>query len=214
MWLVLRKQKDLKLIFHLCLKRHSDHWYQSIFSKDKVSGEITPTYYWMSDDQVRDLSQKYPDLKVIIILRDPVERIWSNYKMDMTASNRNHELGDTKEPDHLLQWLIQHDEGYATIISRWQSHFKDVMIGYYDQIKDDPKSFLKDILLFLGCRNLEFSFSEIDKPVNQGNAEEIPNWLKQHIIGQFQRQIEQLAKNTDSKYPRKWISSYQNFSEQ
>ncbi len=47
------------------------------------SGDITPTYSTLSDEIIRRIVEYFPNLKVIFLARDPVERAWSHLSMEV-----------------------------------------------------------------------------------------------------------------------------------
>jgi Sulfotransferase family len=42
-----------------------------------LSGDISPNYSTLSDEVIRQITRHFPNLKVIFLARDPVERVWS-----------------------------------------------------------------------------------------------------------------------------------------
>ena len=64
-------------------------WYETHFSGHKVSGEITPAYSTLSKDCVRLVGNYLPLAKIIYIVRNPVDRIWSQIRMMKTSWRQN-----------------------------------------------------------------------------------------------------------------------------
>src|SRR5688500_1593416 len=56
------------------------HWFSRHFAakKDSIIGEVSP-YYILHPHAARRISQLAPKVKLIALLRDPVERAYSNY---------------------------------------------------------------------------------------------------------------------------------------
>ena len=48
-----------------------------------LSGDITPTYSTLSDEVIRRIVEYFPNLNVIFLARDPVERAWSHLSMEV-----------------------------------------------------------------------------------------------------------------------------------
>jgi hypothetical protein len=75
-------------------KENIDQRYAPYFagvSTDLLWGEATPIYsYW--PEIVPELKRYNPDLKIIIILRDPVERAISQYAMEKSRGDENRPL--------------------------------------------------------------------------------------------------------------------------
>jgi hypothetical protein len=62
-------------------RHRGDDWYLSCFDRpDKLQGEKSPTYFYYLDCH-RDIHRLTPDAKLIVMLRDPVRRAFSNWNM-------------------------------------------------------------------------------------------------------------------------------------
>ena len=48
-----------------------------------LSGDITPAYCMLPDEIIEMVMRKFPELKVIFLARDPVERAWSQISMSV-----------------------------------------------------------------------------------------------------------------------------------
>lgn len=85
------KQKELHYfdIFH----EKGRSWYhqQFDFQKGTKSGECTP-FYLMHPTAAKRAHQYNPKLKLIAILRNPVERAWSHYLMNREAGRETQEF--------------------------------------------------------------------------------------------------------------------------
>jgi len=59
-------------------------WYESRFNIEehhKAVGEVTPIYYWWENSMYR-IKKYNPYMKVIVILRDPIERAYAHWNME------------------------------------------------------------------------------------------------------------------------------------
>ncbi|MBE9197245.1 sulfotransferase [Synechocystis sp. LEGE 06083] len=69
--------------------KFTDEWYEYIFSKappGKVTGEITPEYSTLSSQAITHMNKLCSNPVYIYIIRDPVERAWSQLKMNMVRN--------------------------------------------------------------------------------------------------------------------------------
>ena len=63
--------------------QHDLDWYEAHFESEDglgprpVRGEISPIYGRMKAWQVRRIANLLPDLRIILTLRHPIERVWS-----------------------------------------------------------------------------------------------------------------------------------------
>ena len=82
-------------------------WYIRQFEKDKAAkyyGEITPDYIVLSPATIAEIQRCFPDLKIIFIARDLVDRAWSAMIMELRDQN----LG--LNPGEFADGVIQSDE--------------------------------------------------------------------------------------------------------
>src|SRR5204862_1649310 len=48
-----------------------------------LSGDITPAYSMLNDEIIQRITHHFPNLKVVFMARDPVERAWSQLSMSV-----------------------------------------------------------------------------------------------------------------------------------
>lgn len=145
--------KTLRWLLKYNYGRKGPEWYRSLFPNiaGKIAGELTPAYSTLDEEGVEFVRETVPEnTKVFVILRDPVERIWSGAKMDFRwRKESTEELSRNSEkellrPTHLLR------SAYSTIVPLWKSRFGErFRVFFYDDLEADPASFLSEVLDFL-----------------------------------------------------------------
>ncbi len=147
---------DFKWDLKYLLMPRSDKWYTSLFSQGKhlVAGEITPAYSTLSEDVVASIKKINPEMKIIFLMRDPIDRSWSHARKDLPGV-----YGKPVEEiptDTVLKWFNEPycalRTDYVRTLEIWQSYFpkEQMFIGFLDEIKLDPENFLLRIYDFLG----------------------------------------------------------------
>lgn len=186
------------------------HTYSYLFpsNSDLLSGDITPNYYFIKSDLIRQLSQHNPNIRIIIILRDPVERAWSYTRMDicnyLQKSFQDISCSEFIEYfDHLHFWW----KPYLDSILIWKKHFQYVYIGYYDLLQKNPSAFYVQICEFLQIDNFKLT-QKLSQPINRGKSEALPDKLLRHLIHQYISEIRELIKWSDSPYPNIWLKKW------
>lgn len=207
-----RNNQDLELWWQLkyILGKRTPEWYSKLFSEsaDRRSGDITPTYYQLSEERVLEISQHYPSMKIIILVRDPVERAWSKAKM-ILLKNPMREFSTVNQKefydvfDHIYSsWL-----SYEETIKIWNKYFNHVHISFYDELQTKPESIYGDICRFLDV--VPNAQSELlEKVVNQGARIEMPDEFQRFLVDQYGNEINEMDRNHPRGYPASWKEKY------
>lgn len=131
------------------------------FSKDKIRGEITPIYmYWEpSAQRIKDYN---PNIKLIAILRNPIERAYSHWQMEKSRGKENlafeqalkqekNRLACTHPQQHRVYSYT--DRGfYSKQIERLNQLFSADQVLYirYEDFLQSPDLVFRNICKFLG----------------------------------------------------------------
>jgi hypothetical protein len=136
-------------------------WYLSFFTlnDEKAVGEISPSY--MSNPDIPSRIQEFnPNIKLIFLLRNPIQRAYSHYCMELryntVSENIDEEL--TSESSIVKEGL------YYRYISRFANLFpsENIKIIIYNDLKNNVDSVLEDTFSFLGV-NPKFRSEEMFK---------------------------------------------------
>lgn len=131
-------------------------WYHRIFEPPDpalTTGDITPAYSTLDDRGVRFASRVLaPSCKVFMILRDPIERIWSGLKLsfrsqgdDIAGSDLDRMAKAFDHPTHRLR------SDYVGALRRWSEAFPGRFRTFlYDDLLSDPEAFLFRVQDHLG----------------------------------------------------------------
>ena len=127
-------------------------WYESHFKKcdrDAITGEFSTSYLYSKDAPER-IKKMYPDVKLIAILRNPVDRAYSQYRNAIKAGDITEEI--SFETYHSDEESVEKQGLYAEQLLRYLEIFprEQILILIYEDIKKDPIAFMKRIYQFLG----------------------------------------------------------------
>jgi hypothetical protein len=193
------------------LGRGDDHWYSSLFKRGRgrVVGEITPAYACLSSEAILHVYRLMPEAKLILLLRDPIDRAWSHARMDL---RRNAERGATQAQDEHYRRHFESAQSrmrgdYVTTLERWLSRYppSQLFVGFYDEIVAEPVALLKRIFRFLGVADDEHQIpNDARSRVNPGTGARIPPDLHLHLCSLYIDQLRILAQRFDT-YPRFWL---------
>lgn len=130
-------------------------WYQNFFEDyngEKTIGEKTATYFHYSNAP-RNITETNSDMKVIVCLRDPVERMFSHYSMFAKTDESLRETGFIGAAQHgtdFVQW-----SQYASQVKLYQKVVpsKNLKFIIYEDKDRDPLLFIQDLYHFIGVNS-------------------------------------------------------------
>ena len=175
--------QDLKIqkIYYDSLILDNLKEYERIFTpknKQQIIGEASVSYLFYPNVANRIFDYN-PRSKIIIILRDPVERAFSHYSMDLRLGHVKQsldelfDLGLNNKDNLFFQQYILLGQYYEQV-NRYIEVFgrENICVKFYDELKLDASSFYSDILKFLqqeNDHNIDFNqpFNKSKLPSNK-----------------------------------------------
>lgn len=160
---IAEKEASLKKMFDPNFA-FTDEWYSHIFLKAssiKLKGEYTPLYCALNSDGISHVKRLMPNVKIIYIIRDPIDRTLSSLRMEL-------EFGKGKQQNILRNPLFLARGNYANNIPAWEHEFpvKQILYLPFGRIKTEPLSVLRDVENFLGLIPFD-AYPSLKEKVNQ-----------------------------------------------
>jgi hypothetical protein len=128
-------------------------WYRMLFSPagPRFSGDLSPAYGLLDEAGVRRVHAGLPDVKIVVLLRHPVERADSQAGLMQAWERWPRDLPE----EQLIERLTGPFSGYgeaAAVVARWEAVFGPRQVGvfFYDHLKRDPVGTFARITAFLG----------------------------------------------------------------
>jgi Sulfotransferase family len=187
---------------HFFVPTRTNRWYERIFQPGpgQIAGEITPAYSILKRDIVEEIREINPDLRVIYLLRDPIERSWSSAISEL-ARRRG------RSPERITdKQLLRHFErtahvlrtDYVRTFETWEGVFgRDQMfVGFLDEIQEDPRDLLLRLYRFLGVSDSEEHIpAGLNRKVNASRAYStaIPEHFRVHLAELYLPQLRELS---------------------
>lgn len=186
--------------------------YARIFEpgRDLLRGEFTASYSVLPAQTKAQIRGLIPDLKLILVLREPKSRAWSEAKMELTLIQER-EKSTLSEEDY-LEFLrsekCQERGDYVSIIEDWCAHFprEQLYIGLYDDIANDPRKLLTEVFAFLGVAvPQEWSDHLLAKRIFKGPEVELPQRCQDLLESMYPRSvIQEIAEASGLDLLRAW----------
>ncbi|MBD3311256.1 MAG: hypothetical protein GF349_02010 [Candidatus Magasanikbacteria bacterium] len=145
-------------------------YYRSFFeNKEKqegvILGEFTPSYY-RDEKCAKRIKTFFPDVKIILCLRNPVDRALSDYRYN---KKRGAKLGQNllEEPELNLDERVVSDGFFYNHLEKFliPFNFNNIHIILHKDIKKHPDKVLRKLYDFLGVNN-DFIPSSLHQRVN------------------------------------------------
>ena len=219
---------------------HRTGWYRSNFptiffkkrvknnNKQFVTGEATPNYLFFPNVP-KEVHKMCPNVKLIILLRNPVDRAYSHYhhqirkKLLPPRENERENLSfddavksekerldgeweniykDKSYPNEKFRNFSYLSRGnYFEQIERWMEYFpkKQFLIIKTEELNTDTQNILNKVFTFVGVTN--FQVKDLKK-LNTGKYEEMKKTTKEYLIEYFKPQNQKLSKLLNINFDR------------
>lgn len=120
----------------------------------RVKGEITPAYGILPVERIRTVREVLPRVRLILLLRNPVDRAWSHALMDL-AFRRGRAPDQVPESEYrafLESETAARRGDYAAILDAWLGVFPPdrLYVGFFEAIRERPRVLLSEVFRHIG----------------------------------------------------------------
>jgi len=188
--------------------RHDFDWYEAHFAPDAgdelkaVRGEISPGYGRLKAWQVNRIAKLLPDLRLILTLRHPIERVWSQALLEFGYLG-GRDIRKISSIDFLRQVERARNRlssDYRRTIQIWSNAFgRDALhIDLFETLQDDPQTYVDSILRHIGASTpwavpAQFINSKVHATSNLiRNRRDIPGVVEWYIADRLLEPTERL----------------------
>jgi len=137
-------------------------------NRNNVIGEFS-TSYLTSNKAPKRIKQLFPEIKIIVCLRNPVDRAFSHF-LHLQSKNRLPKNASLKMAIKKYPQIIENGM-YGKYLQKYFSVFSknQILVLFYKDIKNNPEKVIKSIYKFLGVDD-KFLPKGIDKKYNTSAA--------------------------------------------
>lgn len=174
------EERSLKEFRHIEKIPADDDWYRGVFAHARVGdicGEVCPSYMSLPSNHIQHLITINPDVRIILVIRDPIDRFWSQVRMDIEHKRLKWNLEEFLSR-HLEKTIYMKYTDYAQAIPRWLAAVGEdrLCIVVQDEIESNPELVYSKLLSFIG---VPFSSprNNLRSRVNRGEDRAIPKEL-------------------------------------
>jgi hypothetical protein len=154
-------RKEMDFLFMPRMLKHDLHWYRLHFAPEDgneskpVRGEISPRYARLKAWQVSRIAEFLPDLRIILTLRHPIERVWSQTLYDFGRLQRKdvRTIGSVEFLRQLERARSRLSSDYVRTIKIWSEAFgrEALHIDFFHRLRDEPDAYVKGVLKHIGA---------------------------------------------------------------
>jgi Sulfotransferase family len=149
--------------------------YLRLFEKAKgyiAAGEATPVYLW-DPDAPKLIHQAVPHARIIMILRDPIERAYSNYLMLVKYSGLKSSFYDELMRDYKSQEKLYGRSQFYVELGMYYEQVKryfdifgreQVKVIIFEEFVQHPEQTVNEVLAFLGVNYTVTAIREQHNP--------------------------------------------------
>jgi hypothetical protein len=177
-----------------------DGWYASLFEpgRRKVKGEITPAYSTLPLEDVAYIHNLVPEARIIFMLRNPIERAWSQFVMRLDRSGQR-ELGLTR-----YRKLLRNVEregsrsrtNYLQALENWTAFYPEerIFVGFLEDIYFYPDELLGNVYRFLGV-DASFRPQGAGEKVHARSAGRMTSDAAVYLAGLYREELSSLSEH-------------------
>lgn len=136
-------------------------------NESQILGEFTPRYI-ISHKAITRIKCHFPEIKIIVSLRDPIDRMISQYKYFIFDKKKENDFNFLSA----IESFYYNDYIEKSLYSKHLEHLfkvfqrEQILVLLYNEIKDNPKGTVKKIYNFLGVDS-KFIPQSLSKKVNR-----------------------------------------------
>lgn len=142
------------------------NWYLDKFkNKSKINGEISSGYIYLNESRIRYIKKLFPNLKIIFFIRNPLERLISEFYFQKVYKKKSIDKFDLfikKKNEENKLYLSNH-------ILKFRKFFplKNFYLVDFEKIKKNPEMLINEILFFLNAKNPNIKVHGLDQVVGK-----------------------------------------------
>lgn len=186
-------------------------------TQNRKCGEVSPEYLY-TPDSARLIQHYCPNARLIAILRDPIERAYSHYRMMVRKGLEGHtfedavqeRLGSFHEPASFAEcpFAYLRLSKYGTLLRPFgrANEEQRLKVCFLEDLKRAPKTFMEELFKFLDVEPIDVSpIGQTE--MNMGGRRKLPLWadkIIRHIGNRFSRR--------NQRYGRYFLYRYELWS--
>jgi len=186
-----------------------DDWYRSLFQhrgQATFAGEITPEYAILGTEGLGHIKRLAPDARVIFIMRNPVDRLWSQ----VLHQCRSRGLDANRQSAEAIAAMLAEPRfgelaDYAQTLDDMDTVFRDdqTLVLFYEDMHADRLAALRQVCRFIGTSFEPSYFTELGRRFNRSQQAVLPEAVRRHMRDLCREQAEAVRERV-GRIPGAW----------
>jgi len=185
----------------ICLSKYRE-WY-----RPHVRGEATASYAALERDVIEEITALNPDIKAILMIRDPIDRAWSHAKKDLVRKT-DRKVDEVPESEFKAFFSDRYQRQCARYVEQhdaWSACLKPghLLVGLFDDIASRPEVLLLEVMSFLGVASDRRYIGDLAREaVNPTASSKIPEQHRRFLEDLLRPDIDSLRERFGLSWPR------------
>ncbi|MGK0186671.1 MAG: hypothetical protein ACI9R3_002454 [Verrucomicrobiales bacterium] len=168
-----------RIPLHKKLERTAKALCHGLIAPVTVRGEATASYATMPDADIANIFALNPHMRIIMMVRDPVQRSWSHAKKTLVR-DRQRKMKDVpfEEFEKCYRSRSNIERGsYSALIERWKTFVREdaLYVAEYRKLCEDPLGLITETQRFLGIASgPRFARKHLNTVVNPTSGDSLP----------------------------------------
>jgi len=178
-------QEKLRWYADFLMNIDQKKWYTRLFKgrkEEKYCADFSNLNAYLDDSGWSHVRQIAKEVRVVYTLRDPLKRLWSHLKFELSRNGLENELrnaGKRKMRQLVCDRNLWEHSCYSKHIASMQSNLDDheLCIAIFDEIHEDPRSWLHSFEDFLDIQHIKYPAELLKSSVNTTKSDRAPQPL-------------------------------------
>ena len=191
--------------------RMDDHgldWYLEHFRQPEpakpFAGEISPGYVTLNRQSVARVQRLLPNAKILLVVRNPVERAWSGamYEMGTMLGRTAQGISVGRALRHINSPRNLRRTDYLRAIGNWTAAYGDerFKVVFYEDMQRDPAGYVREILAHIGADpDWDPPSGQIEERVNAADKLEMPAIARWYLTQKWRPSMIELNEQLDGR---------------
>ncbi|MFN2384827.1 MAG: sulfotransferase [Thermoanaerobaculia bacterium] len=179
-------------------------FYSALFEpgRGKIKGDKSPNYCTLPLSRIRFIRAIIPDARLILMMRNPIERAWSHAVMNLVRLSKRR-LEEVEEERFFEHFRRSRERGcYSEILDRWLSVFprEQLYVGFFEDVAEQPRRLLEEVCRHISAATpVDWEVFPYSRAFNRGVGPPIPEKYRTFLQDLYRLELDTLRRRFGSR---------------